>query len=747
LLHGESDADGLFNLAPLPEGEPLEVTVQHADYTAAQVSGVTPPLEEPLRIELGRGTRVFGHVLGADGSPVEKAAVEAMITRTEMDAPYGDPKEAAVGTDGSYELRGIAAGTVTLTAHAPGFVDARVTDLAVAGGAELGPVEIRLERGATVAGRVTAADGSPAPETLVLVTPSQTPDDPWRGSATRHARADALGEFAVRNVPTGPATVQARNNRLGDASEALEVRPGENQLHLTLSSRGQVRGRVVGADGRPIATAMAQLESSFTLGQGVSPDGSFVFHGIAPGEYRLTASAPGLRPADPPLPVTVGDLPTPEAELVLVPGEEIHGELTGLPAAELESVSVSAWCDDPPTSASATAGTDPWGRYRLDGLAPGHWIVMARKEDTGQRARGEVAVVEGGGPYRLDLDLGGGLTLVGSVDLDGEPLRNGSIGVLGIDVAVSTAAQLRPDGTFRIGGLEPGTYDLLVHFGGSPPHRHRLVLTGDDEVHIALVSASVTGSVSDAAGEPVPAARVMLMSLDGLGGQTPAAMEISDPDGRFAFPRLPPGSYRLTAVAAERGQGQATVALEGGDQREVEIYLEAGGTLTVIPRLGAGARPDRLMMLIVDASGFPVYSQDAAVTADGTATFSAIPDGDHVVTLFGAGTAMVDTRVRVPGPPVDIALPPPAALEIEAPDLAGFQIVPLTVSGPDGRSPMAAQMGPMLGGAALVQGRAHFDLLPPGTWTVRVELGDGQTLEGTAVTTAGETTRLVLQAP
>jgi len=94
-------------------------------------------------------------------------------------------------------------------------------------------------------------------------------------------------------------------------------------------------------------------------------------------------------------------------------------------------------------------------------------------------------------------------------------------------------------------------------------------------------TASVTGSVSDDTGATVPDARITLESL-GTGQQREARTPRT---GRFTFPALPPGRYRLTAI----GDGFTPVAvpdftLNVGDELVVPIQFTVAGigeTVTV----------------------------------------------------------------------------------------------------------------------------------------------------------------------
>lgn len=754
-----SDFDGHFELTGLTLEEPLRLTASHADYPAVELTGIELPLAEPLLIELRRGASLFGRVLGPHDQPIEGARVWAEV-RVPIDggSRSAGSGHAVTGADGGFEIEGLGAGALRLTARAEGYPAGEVGGLTIGEDGDVGPIEIRLAAGAEVSGRVRAPDGSPAPGTRVSIHTGRTPAEVGVDRPSLLARpeeavppsdasalSDARGEFVARGVALGPATIEAEHERLGDAAAELVVRPGANSIELILDRRGRIEGRVVAGAG-PVAGAMVELTvsgpSSFSWRFApTDAEGRFLFRWLTAGDYRLDASAPGLLLDGPPVTVTLADAPGPLVELILTAGEEIAGRLLGVPEAELLRVRISAHSNDVPRSWSASPGPD--GHYRLTGLEPGRWTVSAYAE-TGRSARGEVEVAAGGGPYRLDLDLGGGLTLTGSVRVDGEPLAGAAVAITGAGGGVPLGAHVETafDGTFRAEGLEPGDYRIVVGSGGSTLGRRELTLSGDGEIHLDLPAAALSGRVVDAEGAPVAEASVLVQLAGQPGLEGISGMASTDAAGRFALSRLAPDRYEVSAAVQGKPVARATVSLEAGDRREVELRLEAGSELILMPRLSGGGQPHLLTLFVLDAGDVPVYVGEAQVASDGAAVFSDVPAGAWRLVVHGLGTAMIDAAAEVPGPPMTVVLPPPTMLEIEAPALGESAIVPLTIVGADGRPPAVVSLGRV---ARLFQGRAVVLQLPPGTWTVHAVGPDGREYLGTAVTAPGAAARLVLE--
>lgn len=756
---GRTAEDGRFELTGLPLGEPLRLSVWTSGHPNEEIAGIVLPLDEPLVVELRAGSQVFGRVVGPRGEPVDGAHVQAYVdVAVPGGTQHGGSGNGTTAADGGFRIGGLVAGSLRLVAQAEGHPDAQVAGMDIGDDGEVGPIEIRLEAGAGLSGRVLAPDGSPAPGASVTVHSGRAPAElgidrpsdlprpagPTRAFSTR-AVTDVRGEFTLEGTVLGPATVVAEHDLLGDGAAELLVRPGANEVTVILDPRGRIHGRVVDGDGFAVAGAQVDLGEAGKIGWGRSTqtdaEGRFVFHRMDPGDYRLVAGAPGLRLDGPPVSVTLGDGGLPPLELVLTPGEEIAGTLIGLPeAGDPAKYRVIAYLGRASGLGMAqqfgTPGPD--GRFRLTGLEPGLWTVNAYGPN-GRNARAEVEVTAGGGPYRVDLEIGGGLTLAGTVTAAGEPLPGASVHLTRADGPHRASARTGSDGSFRIEGLEAGVYEVVVGHGMAHLGRRELDLAGDDEIHLDVAAASLAGSVLDAEGGPVGEAQVHARSARGDGSEG-LVMTLTDPAGRFAFAFLPPGEYEVIANAHAGPSARATVSLEAGDRREVELRLDRGSELVLIPHLAGGGHPLRVTVSVLRAGG-PVYQNVAPVAADGSAVFFDVPDGAWTLIAHGDETAMVEAAAEVPGAPVTVVLPPATVLEIEVPALAEVESVPFTIVGADGRPPAVVATRSHL---RLARGRGAVVWLPPGAWTVHAAGPDGRRYEGTAVTVPGPPARLVL---
>jgi hypothetical protein len=189
-----------------------------------------------------------------------------------------------------------------------------------------------------------------------------------------------------------------------------------------------------------------------------------------------------------------------------------------------------------------TAQTDDRGIYRLTGLAPGKYSLVAtvQTETTGQgrgtgrggfrgappvlnvyapgtMRKADAKIIEIGGGETLDgtdirVALNGLHTLAGRVEskADGHMLNSGSVSLADAsDSSTTRSSSVDPDGTFRVEYLPPGTYTVTVTGQDRPPDTGRngprgttvrydaatsSVTVGDGDVIMDAVQASVSQS-------------------------------------------------------------------------------------------------------------------------------------------------------------------------------------------------------------------------------------------------------------
>ena len=206
--------------------------------------------------------------------------------------------------------------------------------------------------------------------------------------------------------------------------------------------------------------------------------------------------------------------------------------------------------------------------------------------------------VPGGAPYDL-----GAVTLSAGVAVDGVLRGPGGAPLAGYLRAAPLALEPVPlppveafagaDGAFSL-RLLGVAHDLLVMPDGgevAPALLAGASVTSLDGDLALDAGALVTGTVTDASGDPVAGARVSLVA-----GGAPSTLAVTGADGSFALRARPGGPVAVT-VAPEPGSGLPRLELDAGGGAaiatgsEIEIQYAALATRTVSPavRLSDGA--------------------------------------------------------------------------------------------------------------------------------------------------------------
>lgn len=316
-----------------------------------------------------------------------------------------------------------------------------------------------------------------------------------------------------------------------------------------LLPKGSITGRVLGDDGQPIPNAtiiaFSQSGARGNNSSGATSDatGKFTLGNLDPGAYNLNAYAPGYvldadfmaEPAERKY-YYVGDTAT----LRLVKGSVITGKVTDANGDPLVGARVSVLrvrrpdgrpvSDSRSTNFSPPRQTDDRGVYRVYGLRPGAYIVMAGGKgsfsfgqptaydtdaptyypSTMRDTAVEVSVQAGQEMSGIDIRYRGeqGRAVSGTVSATSNagPPANASI-VVSMKHAAASAPEsfafLQPgagERGFSFEGLADGDYDLAAQSlsaneEGSAAPSHRVQIRGADVTGIKLTLAPL-GSIS-----------------------------------------------------------------------------------------------------------------------------------------------------------------------------------------------------------------------------------------------------------
>lgn len=361
---------------------------------------------------------------------------------------------------------------------------------------------------------------------------------------------------------------------------------------------------------------------------------------------------------------------------------------------------------NPAQSYSAVTGSD--GTFRIENVPDGSYMVHIQKQGMfpWMTRPGWSALrigVKGGAPVRgLRYAMAPQGVASGRVlDEEGEPVQGAQVTLLRrswvnsqLRWAPFAAPAITDDrGAFRVSGLMPGSYVLMVSpraafspTGGAgrtvlpmlffpnarTPEAAQPIQVGlgqevtNLDVRLpAVPSRSVTGVVLSAEGSPAEQFLVSAAPADmGWMPMSAGASARMQPQGRFRIEGLAPGRYRLTARLLPGPQGSgpgasatAEVDVSEGDVEGVEIRFQPPAVLTgrvVIEGPGAEAAKKQLQSLTIFMRGenWALAGSPAAVGEDGSFRIQLAFPGRHQIAVTGPAmsqlyTASIRTRSGV----------------------------------------------------------------------------------------------------
>jgi protocatechuate 3,4-dioxygenase beta subunit len=473
-------ADGSFQVPGFRAGERLTLRVAREGYAPRTVSGIEVPPPEPLEVVLEPAGRIAGTVVDESGRPVEGATV--VIREPEAVLP-GIPGGRLVGgaradTEGRFAAEGLPPGRFRLQVAGTGYVSAEAGPFELAAGEAREGVEVVLRRGAALEGRITGPTGEPVAGADVRIVPHGGE----RGAAP--ARSDGEGRYRLEGIAEGRRKLHVSHPGFLPAEREADVASGTSRLDFRLETGVEIAGRVIsGASSSPVPGAEVRLlpmevrRPTPVKTARSDPEGGFRFAGVPPGRYRLTAEKEGASGGHAELQVGAG--PAAPVEIRLQPGATLRGRLLGLSPRDLAQVELRAV----DAAGLARRGrVDFQGGYEISDVPPGLWTVVAQPGPSRAAVTGQVAVEPGQTEATLDLAFGAGYTLAGRVlDAAGAPVPRTPVTVLGPGMAHAITAE---DGTFRIDGLEAGTYVVRADDGHGfrPPAINQVEISGETEI-------------------------------------------------------------------------------------------------------------------------------------------------------------------------------------------------------------------------------------------------------------------------
>jgi hypothetical protein len=221
--------------------------------------------------------------------------------------------------DGTYRLEGVPPGRWWAFAFDEEAQHGVRSDVVVKEGTTTPGIDFRLTPvTGEVSGVVRGPDGTPVKQAFLRLTrPPLAKGAAKQGGVNPREEAerytDADGKYRFEALTPGSWRLYCASEKLASQVWAVDLpAEGVRTVDFTLTRGGTLTGRVITADGTPVAGAWITTAAdgagrpggvALPAGQGLSlqgarsaPDGTFTLPSLSPGRYTLSCTAPGYAP-------------------------------------------------------------------------------------------------------------------------------------------------------------------------------------------------------------------------------------------------------------------------------------------------------------------------------------------------------------------------------------------------------------------------------------------------------------------
>lgn len=281
LAEATTDAAGVARFSSLVHGR-YRVVARHPGFARLETEVAVVADEQRIELSLERGAHVGGSVVTAGGEPAGGATVQLM-----RQGSVAVVETATTAADGGFRFGRLGLGVYRVRAfdarHRPTWLEG----VRVGTHGDDVQVQVRLQPGRVLAGRVVDRAGRPLADAYV-----GTSDEGSTFVAT-----DAEGRFELGGL--GDEAVNLFATKLGYGPEHLRgLRPGARGIELVLGPAAKLSGRIEGLldGGRAMASVChhdEHFERELCVARQLVTRGDFTIENLPVGRFELVLEATG----------------------------------------------------------------------------------------------------------------------------------------------------------------------------------------------------------------------------------------------------------------------------------------------------------------------------------------------------------------------------------------------------------------------------------------------------------------------
>lgn len=543
-----SDAEGFYRIAGLPPG-PNRLEASHPHYERLIRSIEIEPDLNTLDLTFEKGQPVGGRVVDGEGLPVAGAQV-AMIRETVRGVlDY----RATTVEDGSFRLASVVGGEYQLDVEKQGFAPSWKQGAVLVDGKPVEDLEVVLERGTTVSGRVLGLDFEELSRVQIEATSEFD-----RAVA---GKLDYEGRYEIHDLPSGSWLVRATlPGGRRQVQVRLDIERGLRELtrDLEFKKRLTLSGRVL-HDGEPVQSTTVSLTGyDVAVRRSVKTDhqGEFRIDDLFEGSYHLGLSqARELLIHNQEIRLTADR----EIDINLEPariGGTVIDETSGT-GIKMALVILRRLSESRGGQGMLTTGTESEGDFYFPRVPPGRYRLTVRKDGFAALEQ-EIEVASGAELNDLVVKVRAtqGLTL--NVRLASgamPPFVTAAVFDPSGKILLEESRGVDEQGIVRLPTVPPGRFELMVSAPGSASATATVTVPGEPVPFVLAPAGRLEVRVPALATSDV-LATLQLLGPDGhpvrlLDASEGLTEEWSLTAGRTRVDGVPEGVWKLLVTAAD----------------------------------------------------------------------------------------------------------------------------------------------------------------------------------------------------